>query len=86
MEGAKGIESAVTRHVARHLRHAPPQPRPPGKQGGQAAGARPAAALVLSVAQGGRELQAAVVPRPEGQQQRQQQGGRGLSAEQRPPS
>ncbi|GBF93149.1 hypothetical protein Rsub_05880 [Raphidocelis subcapitata] len=33
MEGAKGVESAVTRHVARLLRHAPPQPRPPAKQG-----------------------------------------------------
>jgi hypothetical protein len=77
MEGAKGIESAATRHVARLLRHAPAQPRPqpPAAAKGRSQGAGtgggaggPVAALLLSVAEGGRELKAAVVPR------RQQQG------------
>lgn len=56
MEGAKGIHSAVTRHAARHLRKAPPQPRPqPGASGAAGAAAARMPALVLSVAAGGLE-------------------------------
>jgi hypothetical protein len=82
MEGAKGVESSVTRYVARLLRHAPQQPRTAQPAHGKPP-QPPAAVLVLSVREDGRELKGSVVARTAAEkliQQRQQRQGTGGSA------
>lgn len=65
LEGAKGVETAVVRHVARLLRHAPARgDSGSGSSSSSGSGSsteHPAAALVLSVSEDGRELVATVV-------------------------
>jgi hypothetical protein len=66
LEGAKGVETAVVRHVARLLRHAPARGGSGSGSSSSSSGSgssteHPAAALVLSMSEDGRELTATIM-------------------------
>lgn len=64
MEGAKGVESAVTRHVARLLRNAPKQEPPQRGPPQQKQQPQQTTILLLSVKNEGREVRSELIQRP----------------------